>query len=269
MKRLALLMAAALIAIPARAEIDLCISFTFEGEGALDAGAYADAEVLLAQALDVTTRDRRRARAYDALGRTHIATSDYTAAEEALRTAYCLKEKSLGEESRTVPATLNALGDLYYVTGDLERAETHYRDALDIHLTDQLNVEACRSLNGLALIHAQRGELTEAKALLVTANDRHNRAGRRDHPLRATVLTNLAILHLNADRAMKASKLLDQAEYIQGKTLRANHPDVALRLEAQAETFAKLGRIKEAHDARARAEAIMKHYTRLNLSSAE
>ncbi len=268
--RCALVMVALVaVSVSAGAEIDLAISYYQQGEADRAGGLYTDAASLLNEALDETTVDWRRAAAYDALGRRHIATGDYTGAEEAFRTALCLKEKSMGAKSRTVPVTLNGLGDLYYVTGDLERAESYYRDALDIHLDDQLNVEACRSLNGLALIHADRGELAEAKALLDTANGRHVRALRRDHPLRATVLTNLAILHLNLDRASDAVEYLATASYVQGKSLRGDHPDVALRLEAEAETFAKLGRLEEAYDARARAELAAASFAKANLNTAQ
>jgi len=251
---------------PASAEINLWISYFHSGEDTLGEALYPDTQALASQALDESTVDHRRAFTYDTLGRTQTVTGDYARAEESLITALCLKEKALGERSRTVPITLNHLGDLHYIAGDIEDAEDHYRKALDIHLTDQLNVEVCRSLNGMALIHSDRSEYAEAERLLKTAIDKHQRAGRRYHPYMATALANLGILYMQQGRLDDAERYLHKAGYIQSRALRHDHPDIALRLHAQAELYLKMDKLAEARQARNRADEIDATFAQRNMT---
>lgn len=263
--RLSVVLGLAAVSLTAGAEVNLWISYYAGGMAKYGAGAYGDAETLVKQALDESTVDHRRAFAWDAAGRAYTSTGKYAEAEQALMTALCLKEDNLGERSRTVPETLNNLGDLQYVAGDMEKAEAYYRRALDIHVTDQLNVEACRSLNGMALIHNARGEYAEAEALLKDAIDRHQRASRRDHPYTASALTNLGILYMRLGRTDEAGPQFARAQYIQDKVLRADHPDAALRLHAQAELWIQTGDLDAARAARAQADAIDAGFAAANI----
>ena len=240
------LVLALLCSYQAGAELNLWISYHYEGVDAYEAGAFDDAETLLERAHDELDDDGRLAFTLDAMGKSFIALGRYEEAENILEEALELKADYFGEESRTVPATLNALGDLHYVADGHENAEAMYREALDMHDRDPYNVEACRSLNGLALLHAARDENVEAESLLQRAIKYHQLGGRRDHPYTATALTNLAILYLRLERYDEAEPLLGRAEYIQNKILPHSHPDAALRAHAQAELLMRTGRHEEA-----------------------
>lgn len=218
----------------AHAELNLWISYYAGGVDAHADARFEDAAVLMAEAQDETAKPHQRALALDVLGKVHTALGRYEEAEAALHEALCLKESSVGPRSRTVPATLNALGDLHYIAGSPEKAEQHYRRALDIHATDPNNVEVCRSLNGMALLHAQRGEFVQAEELLTRAIRLHFKGDRSTHPYRATAMINLATLLTRLDRADEAGQWLHDAAYIQTKQLRGDHPDVAVRLHAEA-----------------------------------
>ncbi len=262
--------ATALIAtcLPVSAESNLWISYYFAGEQNYAAGEHADGDTLLRSARAEAARDPesayRLANTLDALGRTSMALDQFEQAEQYFLCALELKENALGPNSRFVPPTLNNLGDLYLIMGDEARAECRYRRALDIHERDQWNVEVCRSLNGMALIHARRDESVHAEELLKRAISIHERHQRRWHPWLATARINLGNLYTGLGRLDEAEELFEMAAYAQSRSLEARHPDVALRLYAQAALFAKIGDYAQARELDDRAEAMMAEFTRRN-----
>ena len=246
------------LGVPAQAELNLFISYYFAGEDRFETGEYLEADVEFNEALGEEQKAYREADVLDGLGRVYMSQSRYEESEKALQEALRLKERSLGDEHRFVPITLNNLADLYYVTGRIDEAEPVYRKALEINERDQLNLEVCRSLNGMALIHNSRGEYVQAEDLLKRAIALHEKAERRDHPFLATSLTNLGILYTNLGRYEEAGDLFHQAAYIQDKFLRADHPDVAVRLTGEAALYRATGQGSLAAQAAARAENIRK-----------
>lgn len=233
------------IAPRANAELNLWVSQYYAGLDTYEAGEYQDAGILLQAALGETRLEHRRAETLDELGQVYAALGHFKEAEKYLRRALELKKKALGERHRHVAVTLNNLADMYALHGNAERVEALYRAALDIHCRDQLNIEVCRSLNGLALLAADARDLVESEELLKRAVAIHERAERREHPYLATVLTNLGILCTNQDRYEEAEHYLARAEYIQDLRLRADHPDVAVRLHATAVLYGATGRQAE------------------------
>ncbi len=246
----------ALAAPMAGAELNLWISYHFTGIEADDSGSYRDSEILLLQALEEDQPGFREAQTRDGLGQVYTALGDFEGAERYYREALALKAKSLGKRHREVPQTLNNLADLLYIQDKLEEVEGLYRRALEINERDQLNLDVCRSFNGLALIHNRNGESVEAERLLQRAIALHDKAQRRDHPYLATVLTNLGILYTNLGRYDEAAPLFERARYIQDKVLRDGHPDASLRMHATAALWKATGRLQEAGKLAAQADAI-------------
>ncbi|HNR30383.1 MAG TPA: tetratricopeptide repeat protein [Candidatus Hydrogenedentes bacterium] len=244
------------LCLDAGAELNLWVSYYFAGEDRFGAGDFKEAETLLVNGLSETKTAYRQGETLDALGRVYTSQGRYDDAEKAFQEALCLKRKSLGGRHREVAVSLNNLADLYYVWGKEDKPESLYRDALDIHRRDQLNVEVCRALNGLALIHNARGEFVEAEELLKRAIEAHEKAQRREHPFLATVLVNLGILYTNQGRYEEAGPLFDRAAYIQDQVLRADHPDVAVRLHGTSALYHATGRAKEAVACASRAQVI-------------
>lgn len=242
----------------AAAELNLWVSYYFAGEDRFGAGDFKEAEALLVDGLPETKAAYREAETLDCLGRVYTSQGRFEDAEKAYKEALRLKKKSLGKRHREVPVTLNNLADLYYVWGKTEETESLYRDALDVNRRDQRNVEVCRSLNGLALIHNQRSEFVQAEELLKQAIALHEKGERREHPFLATALVNLGILYTNLGRYTEAEEVFKRAEYIQDKMLRTDHPDVAVRLEGMAAMYRGTARATEAGLCASRAEAIRK-----------
>jgi tetratricopeptide (TPR) repeat protein len=250
------------------AELNLWTSYYFAGTANHDAGEYADAEKLLAAAQGEYLKDptlaHRRANTLDRIGMTAMALEDFESAERFFKCALELKEVALGPESRTVPVTLNNLGDLYYLCGQKEEAEARYRRALAIHETDQLNIEVARSLNGMALIEVGKGNVVEAEELLRRAVDLHERHMRRLHPYCATAYVNLGTLYTHQDRLDEAMMPFERAMYIQNHALGDHHPDVAVRKSATAAWLAKRGKNGEAARLDREALAVREHFSKLN-----
>lgn len=251
-------------------ELNLWVSYYFSGESNRASGEYADASMLLADARGELHKTRvephRVVLTLTAQGMTKMASDDYEGAEQCLLKALRKAEQALGRKSRWLPAVLNSLGDLYYVTGAPEKSETYYRRALYLTERDQTNLEVCRALNGLALIKNDCGSPVESEELLKRAITIHEKNLRGLHPYCATAYTNLGILYTNLGKYDQAKEALDCAAYIQNKSLGAVHPDVALRLEAQAALDAKTGKPQDAAALQKQAEAIRKHFQEINQS---
>ncbi len=242
---------------PAAAELNLWIAYNFAGLDAYGDGDYHQAEAVLIDALEEVEKPYRRAETLEMLGRVYTSQGRFEEAQEALSEALSLKKRSLGSDHRSVAITLNSLADLHYVAGHGEAdIEGLYREALEINLRDMRNAEVCRALNGLALLHHDAGEVVEAEKLLERAIELHTRAERRDNPYLSTVLVNLGVLLTKQGRYEEAAPLLSRAQFIQETELRPGHPDVAVRLHAQAKLLSERGDQAEAVAAARAAEDI-------------
>lgn len=246
----------------AHAELNLWVSYHFAGMDNYDAGEYQNAMVLYQEALDESDTGgrrtkHRRADSLNGLGRVHHAVGNFDEAKKYYEQALDLKKHAVGRRHRDLPQTLNNLADLHYILEEKpEQVEALYRQALDINERDQFNIEVSRSLNGLALVHNDRGEYVESENLLLRAVEVNEKAERRDHPYLATVLTNLGILYTNLGRYAEAGPMFDRAKYIHEVALRADHPDVSVRLHATAALYQATGRGSEAVALATQAEAI-------------
>ncbi len=248
----------------AAGNLNLWISYHFQGVDSYEAGRYGDAEVLLAKAETNTHAENRLAFTLDTKGMTYMALGRYSEAEACLERALCLREDECGPESRFVPTTLNSLADLHYIAGDMEKVEPLYRRALKINKQDPYSVEVGRSLNGLALVANDAGDQVEAENLLKRAVRVHMMGGRSEHPYMATALINLAALYTNEGRYDDAAPLFRRAEHVQDEVLGDSHPDVAIRLHALAGYLNATGRFDEARAAQMRAGDIEARFAELN-----
>lgn len=267
MTRLILIVFAALLVLPvaATAELQLWISYHFQGVEAYDAGKYRDAQVLLLKAHGETCDEYRQAFTMDKAGQTHMALAEYAEAEKCFNAALNLRDADeCGELSRFVPATLNNLADLHYIAGNKDKVECLYRRALDLNKRDCYSVEVGRSLNGLALVAADRGDVAEAENLLRRAVKVHFMGGRSEHPYMATALVNLGILYTEQGKYAEAKDSLNKAKHIQDAVLGRNHPDVAIRLHAEANLHAKTGHPDAARAAQEKANAIQDSFAKIN-----
>ena len=240
----------------AQAEMNLWISRHFMGIATYDQGQYQEALGVLEAALKETGSKHRHAATLDQLGQLHTALGRFEDAERYYKEALDEKERSLGKKHRDVAETLNNLADLYYLNGNPEHCESLYRRALEINKRDQLNIQVCRSLNGLALLENDAEDKIEAEKFLQRAIKIHQKAERRDMPYYATVLTNLGILYTNGGRYDEAEPLFEKAKFVQEQSLRPGHPDIALRMHATAALLQGQGKNSESATLAAAADEI-------------
>jgi len=248
---LAAFVMSALVLLPGVAAADepnLWVSYHFTAMNNFEDGDYQDALLLAKSAAEESHKRYRTAETHEELGNALTAIGNFEEAERHYNEALRLKKRSLGKGHRFMASSYNNLADLLYIQGEYEydRVEALYRSALDVLERDQKNIEVCRSLNGMALLHHDAGEHVEAEELLKRALALHEKAERRDDPFTATVLTNLAILYMHLERYDEAEPLLERAKYIQDVRLHADHPDVSLRMHATAALYGKTGRVREA-----------------------
>ena len=255
---------AGILCAPAHAELQLWISYHYQGMDSYEAGKYRDAQTLLGKAHGETCCGYRQAFTMDGMGMTHMALGEYAEAEKCFEAAKCMRAEACGDESRYVPATLNNLADLHYVAGNKDKCECLYRRALDLNKRDSYNVEVGRALNGLALLAADKGDVAEAENLLKRAITVHFNGGRSEHPYMATVLVNLGILYTEQGRIEEAKAALRKAQHIQDTVLGCSHPDVAIRLHAEANLLAKAGCTEGAREAQDRANKIQEDFAKRN-----
>ncbi len=237
-------------------QLNLWISHHFAGMENYYTGDYNDAAKLFEAAAQDAQHKARNAETVSALGRAYTALGKFDEAEAQYREALQLKRDALGKKHPFLASTLNDLADLLYLKEQAAECESLYREALEVLERDQFNLEVSRSLNGLALLANDRGEVVVAEELLKRAANIHEKGQRRDHPYAATVFTNLGILYTHLGKYEDASKDFERAEYIQNTRLRGNHPDVAVRMHATAALLLATGKTGEAARLATSAEAI-------------
>lgn len=228
------LVAASAFAEAPQKQLNLWISHHFAGIENYYTGDYNDAAHLFESAALDAHRKYRSADTHASLGRACTALAKFEEAESHYREALGLKDRSLGGKHPFNASTLNDLADLLYLMERGEESEALYRKALEILERDQFNLEVARSLNGLALLAHDGGDSVAAEEMLKRALAIHDKGQRRDHPYTATVLTNLGILYTHLGRLDEAGQSFERAKYIQDAKLRAGHPDVAVRMHAEA-----------------------------------
>ncbi len=215
-------------------QLNLWISHHYAGIENYYTGDYNDAAHLFEAAALDAHRKYRTADTHAALGRACTALGKFDEAETHYRDALALKRQSLGKHHPFNASTLNDLADLLYLLERTDESASLYREALEILERDQFNLEVARSLNGLALISHDAGDEVAAEEMLKRALSIHDKGQRRDHPYTATVLTNLGILYTHLTRYDEAKPALTRATYIQNVKLHDGHPDVAVRMHADA-----------------------------------
>jgi len=185
-----------------------------------ESGAYAEAEQIFAQAVDVSerawgTHDLRLVPALTGLGTSRIMLGRAESAEPVLTRAIGISETQLGDSDPDLVILLNDLSRLY-----LKQSAYRFAEPL---------------LNRLLAIKRAKGE---------------------DHPEVATVLASLAAVHQALGRHETAEQTWRRVLDIRERTLAPNHFSVATAMENLAETCSARGKLREALQCYQRAYAI-------------
>jgi tetratricopeptide (TPR) repeat protein len=144
-----------------------------------------------------------------------------------LRRVVATRKRALGESHPDHATSLNNLGELLALRGDLEAAESLLRQALEIRkeVLGESHPDYANSLNSLALLRNRRGDRSGAEALLCQALEIQRQMLGEYHPDYAAGLGNLANLLIECGALARAEVLLRKSLDIRRAALGERHPD--------------------------------------------
>ena len=183
---------------------------------------------------------------------------NFAEAEQLLREALSLDERTFGPNHPNVATCLNNLAALLHDSNRLEEAEVLYRRALAIDEksfgANDAKVATC--LNNLAALLYDTDRLEEAEVLYRRALTADEHSLGPNHPKLATHLNNLAQLLRATDRPEEAEPLYRRALDIDQAALGPDHPRIAGHLSNLAQLLHAVNRLGEAESLYRRALAI-------------
>ncbi len=150
-------------------------------------------------------------------GKLQLAKGDYTEAEKTALRANQIAITTYTENSTKTASTQRLLSDIYYTLGDYEKAEANVLKALASQEKQfgRKHIDVAKSLSHLALIRFYKGDdKKQIEKLMVEARDIVGDRLRKDSPLYADILKNLAVLYISEKKYDIAFNSLTIAESI-------------------------------------------------------
>ena len=142
------------------------------------------------------------------------------------------RESALGPDHPSVAAAVNNLAIIYYLKGDLDKAESLYQRTLKIREDafgpDHPGVAA--ALSNLGEIHRLRGDYAAADTLYRRSIERWEKTTGGEHPYIAYPLANLAIVRRTLGDYTEAELLYQRALLVREKALGPKDSEVASTL---------------------------------------
>jgi tetratricopeptide (TPR) repeat protein len=189
-----------------------------EGYAAQNAHKHKEAIEHFTRALELAENDSQRAALHILRGNSYASISEYGEAEADYQETLKLAERiSPAEDAAQARAV--ALGDLGLVYADrseLEKAEEHYKKALEIDREIGDRLGEAKDLDNLGTVYGQRGgpgDLAKAQEHFKQALETHREIS--DRRGEAAALGNLGIVYRRRGEREKAEKHLTEALDIQ------------------------------------------------------
>lgn len=151
-----------------------------------------------------------------------------------LRLEEALEVAQAGQVTITEAAAHNSLGGLYQALGEWDRAIEHFEAALELNRAARDIPQESKTLNNLALVHQKRGDFEQALKLYGKSLSLHEGMSRST---RASVLNNMAFLHLELNRPRRALSYCQRALELAG----SQDGTTAAALESQGIAYLELG----------------------------
>ncbi len=182
------------------------------------------------------------------MGRVYGNIGDYSRARQLLGDALRAREQMHGPNHPEVNESVNELGDLALITGELEAAESHYtrtiRNAERLKPRDIVNLVG--ALSGLAGVRTREGRYTEAESLYVRARAVHGELPRPDYETLANLALSQATVYYYQERLAEAESVFQELLRTQERELGADHRAVAGTLNNLGGVYFDLGRYDDA-----------------------
>lgn len=204
-----------------------------EGEEAFERGHYQESERLLGRALakagGFDPDDPRTATTLNNLGALYFTMDLYPEAENALRKALSIRERTLGIDNLDVAATLDDLSMVLLVQGRTKEAEPMVKRAYEIRkkVLKPDHEDIAQSLQVMASLYHRQGRLKDAMAALKRALFIRKHALGTQHPDVATTYNSLGMQHQLAGNYGEARACYDRANEIGVTVYGEEHPIVA------------------------------------------
>jgi eukaryotic-like serine/threonine-protein kinase len=200
-----------------------------ESEAELDVATLLERGVVRAEALE--EQPLVQAQLFDVLGQVHTQISRYDKAAELLGRALTIRREG-GGGPLDLATTLGHLGTLYRYLGDLDNADQHLSEALELqrrHLPSP-HVDVATTLDALGVVRANQGRYGEGYQLLEEALSIY-RAGLTGADIRvATTLNNMAVNQANQGNYETAERLMREALAVSGEILAPDDPNLTTDL---------------------------------------
>ena len=220
-----------------------------------DMGDYANAELLLLQALQIRKTvlgesHPEYANSLNNLASLYSNMGNYANAESLHLQALQIRKAVLGESHPDYATSLNNLALLYYYMGAYVKAKPFYLQALDINKTalGELHPDYATSLDNLAVFYLDLGEYAQSVPFCLQALEIRKTALGELHPSYAVSLNNLALLYQKMGDYSKSEPLYLQALQIRKTVLGESHPIYAVSLNNLASFYQDVGEyVKSEH----------------------
>ncbi|MEW6207040.1 MAG: serine/threonine-protein kinase [Acidobacteriota bacterium] len=213
-------------------------------------GNAGEAERLYRQALDIQRRrDEGNNLPYIMLDLVSLLSSkdEFIEAESLLIEAQEIFRQRYGEDHITAAIVREYLGATYYQWGDIEKAETHLREAMRLYAKTP-DSQTGSAIRHLSSIQMTRGNHKEALALISEAYDIYRKTHGEWHPFTASLFLSLAHSRYLQSKTARAKREVEKAIAIYNERMSAG------RNEAPSVGMAALLSLTGQH---ARAEAII------------
>lgn len=182
----------------------------------------------------------RLALACKELGDVHKARSDYNAGIAALTRASELY-RQLGDDLE-ISHTLNNLGNIYWVAGQMDEALTHYEEALEIQVNLNSEKDIASSLNNIGTIYAVKGKFSEAISRFTRSVNIS--IAREDKGEMARTWNNLGVTYFMAGQNEQAVEAYNHSLAV-NRTI-GSLTELVWNIENLAEVMIQAGRLGEA-----------------------
>ena len=196
-----------------------------ESEAELDVGILLERGVARAEAL--AGQPLVQAQLFDVLGQVHTQISRYDQAAELLGRALTIRREG-GDGPLELATTLANLGTLYRYQGDLESAEQHLSEALELrrrHLPSP-HVDVAITLDALGVVLANQGRYAEGYQFLEEALSLYRDVLTGPDIRVAATLNNMAVNQANQGEYEAAERLMREALAVSAEILAPDDPNL-------------------------------------------
>lgn len=180
----------------------------------VEVGPISDADVLRElPAGDPAPALRSVSRMYNGIAANLLGKGRTREAEDIMRRALTMRQKTLGDAHPDVASSMVALASVYYRQSRYAEAEGMYRTALGIQRAalGEAHKDTGQTLNNLASALNEQGKYKDAEELYRNALQSARRAFGDQHPDTASILQNLASVLTKQRKLEEAEASLRQA----------------------------------------------------------